>query len=100
MGVPYVFGGQDLSGMDCTGFTMWAYRGIKALPDSIEGQAASGPQVSGPPQAGDILIWPGYHVAMATGPDTMIHASNYHGRVIEVPISDMEPYAFAVRPTR
>ncbi len=99
-GVPYVLGGQDLSGMDCTGFTMWAYRGIVALPDSIEGQAASGPVVSGPPQAGDILVWPGYHIAMATGPDTMIHASNYHMKVIEVPISDMEPYAFAVRPTR
>lgn len=100
MGVPYVLGGEDLNGMDCTGFVLWAYRGIMALPHSIEGQAASGPQVSGPPQPGDILIWPGYHVAMATGNGMMAHASNYHMKVVHVPITDMEPYSYAVRPAR
>lgn len=96
--VPYMAGGGDPSGMDCTGFVKWAYRGTKNLPHSIEGQAASGPQVSGEPQAGDILIWPGYHVALVTGPGMMAHASTYHGKVVHVPITDMEPYAYAVRP--
>jgi cell wall-associated NlpC family hydrolase len=98
LGAPYVLGGEDPSGFDCSGLVKWSYRGIRELPHSVDGIGSSGTQIS-PAEAGpgDVLVWPGYHVAMVTGPGMMIHASNYHMQVIEVSQGDMEPASYAVR---
>ncbi|MDP8926347.1 MAG: NlpC/P60 family protein [Actinomycetota bacterium] len=98
LGAPYVLGGEDPSGFDCSGLVKWSYRGIRDLPHSVDGIGSSGTQISvaeaGP---GDVLVWPGYHVAMVTDPGMMIHASNYHMQVIEVSQGAMEPPSYAVR---
>src|SRR5215204_4083368 len=98
LGAPYVLGGEDPSGFDCSGLVKWSYRGIRDLPHSVDGIGSSGTRIS-PAEAGpgDVLVWPGYHVAMVTGPGMMIHASNYHMQVIEVSQGDMEPASYAVR---
>ncbi len=98
LGDPYVVGGEAPGGFDCSGLVKWSYRGIRSLPHSVDGIGSSGTQISvaeaGP---GDVLVWPGYHVAMVTDPGMMIHASNYHMQVIEVSQGDMEPASYAVR---
>ncbi len=98
LGDPYVVGGEAPGGFDCSGLVKWSYRGIRDLPHSVDGIGSSGTQISvaeaGP---GDVLVWPGYHVAMVTDPGMMIHASNYHMQVIEVSQGDMEPASYAVR---
>src|SRR5215203_5006899 len=98
LGAPYVLGGEDPSGFDCSGLVKWSYRGIRDLPHSVDEIGSSGTRIS-PAEAGpgDVLVWPGYHVAMVTGPGMMIHASNYHMQVIEVSQGDMEPASYAVR---
>ena len=98
LGDPYVLGGEAPGGFDCSGLVKWSYRGIRDLPHSVDGIGSSGTQIS-PAEAGpgDVLVWPGYHVAMVTDPGMMIHASNYHMQVIEVSQGDMEPASYAVR---
>lgn len=76
VGVPYVANGSTISGMDCSGFTMFVYaqNGIQ-LPHSSTAQGAMGIQISeSEAQPGDLLIWPG-HVAIWLAPGTMIDSA-------------------------
>jgi cell wall-associated NlpC family hydrolase len=88
-GVPYVFGGADPSGFDCSGLVMFVYAqfGI-SLPHSVSGQAASGTYID-PAAAlpGDIVILPG-HDGIYLGNGMFIDAPDY-GDVVRVrPIYD------------
>ena len=58
-GIPYVYGGESLGGLDCSGLVKYAYAaaGIN-LPHSSSAQAAGGTIVSDP-QPGDIVSYPG-----------------------------------------
>jgi cell wall-associated NlpC family hydrolase len=62
LGTPYVYGGADPSGFDCSGFVMYVYAqfGI-SLPHSVSGQAARGSKIS-PADAlpGDLVIMSGH----------------------------------------
>ncbi|MCL3778102.1 MULTISPECIES: C40 family peptidase [unclassified Actinomyces] len=74
-GVPYVSGGADPSGWDCSGFVQYVYAqaGI-SLPRTTYAQAAAGTLVSAAEaQPGDIVYY-GYHVGIYVGDGMMIDA--------------------------
>lgn len=88
LGAPYVWGGNAGNGLDCSGLVQAALlaAGIDCPGDSDQ-QAAMPWLEAETVEAGDLLFWEG-HVAMATGPDTMIHANAHHMSVVEETIDE------------
>lgn len=76
LGVPYVWGGQSGSGVDCSGLVLLAHRAIGvSLPHSSGSQGGGGKAVSGMANAlpGDVVCYSG-HVGIYIGGGQMIHA--------------------------
>lgn len=78
-GTPYVYGGNTMSGVDCSGFVQLSYRmaGIN-IPRTAAAQATVGYAVSpSNMQPGDILVFNGgSHAAIYVGNNCIIHALN------------------------
>ncbi|SMH32065.1 Cell wall-associated hydrolase, NlpC family [Rathayibacter oskolensis] len=83
-GVPYVFGGADPSGFDCSGLVMYVFAqyGI-SMPHSAAGQAAMGTRIPvSEAQPGDLVIMPG-HDGFYAGNGNILHAP-YPGASVRV----------------
>ncbi|POH62122.1 NlpC/P60 family protein [Cryobacterium zongtaii] len=85
LGVPYVFGGEDSTGMDCSGLVQRVYAdlGIE-VPRLVSGQMTIGTEVASLAEAkpGDlIVIGGGDHILIYAGNNQVIHAP-YEGRTV------------------
>ena len=78
IGTPYVWGGTQPGGFDCSGLTSWSYSQVgKSIPRTSQAQANGGQSVGmGGKQLGDIIVfYPGAtHVGIYSGNGNVIHA--------------------------
>ncbi|WEV77225.1 NlpC/P60 family protein [Janibacter cremeus] len=83
VGTPYVYGGEDPSGFDCSGFTQYVFaqHGID-LPRMTGDQQAAATPVSNP-QPGDLVFFgsPAYHVGIYAG-DGKMYDSGTEGSTV------------------
>ncbi|MBT9587425.1 C40 family peptidase [bacterium] len=88
LGVPYVWGGEDPSGMDCSGFTQKVFtdRGMY-IPRTADLQFEVGQVVArGQEQPGDMVFFETYcpgasHVGIYVGHNQFVHASSGAGYI-------------------
>ncbi len=89
---PYLWGGRDSIGLDCTGLTQQAFEacGVLLPRDSDMQFAWCGDEVPdwrepGALQRGDLVFWKG-HVGIMTGEAHLLHANAWHMAVACEPI--------------
>ena len=82
LGVPYVWGGESLSGVDCSGLVKMAHKAIGVnLPHYSNSIGSSGKLVSeANAQPGDVVCYVG-HVGIYLGNGMMIHAPTFKQKV-------------------
>lgn len=96
LGTPYVPGGTDTQGFDCSGFVQWAYRNVGVtLPRTAREQSVMGrPIKPGSMMAGDIVAFNhprrGYHTGIYLGGGSFIHSPGRGKSVSIAALSD--PY--------
>jgi hypothetical protein len=78
IGVPYVFGGESTSGMDCSGLVQQTFKDLGVrVPRLVSGQATLGTAVPSLAQAqpGDLIVLKGdTHIAIYLGNGKILHA--------------------------
>lgn len=98
-GSRYVYGGNDPSGFDCSGFTRYVYAKYgKSLPRTSQAQANAGTRISSSQaRPGDLIITNGgNHVGISTGNGNFISAENPHDGVATSSLKYWGP-SYAVR---
>jgi hypothetical protein len=109
--VPYVYGGANPSGWDCSGFVNWVlghdlqmklpgatkagFAGTSHGPVVVNYASWTGAATIASPEAGDLCIWVGVgtggHIGIAQSPTTMISALNPALGTIVTPIIGAGP---------
>jgi len=78
LGVPYVFGGEDRTGMDCSGLVQTVFKDLGvSMPRVVPDQARMGAEVSSLADAkpGDLLVPKGEgHIVIYLGDGKVLHA--------------------------
>ncbi len=91
LGVPYLWGGNSIWGLDCSGLVQVALNGcgVECPGDSDLQEAALGSAVAieASVRRGDLFFWKG-HVAMAVDAERLIHANANDMAVACEPIKD------------
>ncbi len=89
---PYLWGGRESLGLDCTGLTQQAFEacGVLLPRDSDMqaawcGEAVADWKAEGARRRGDLVFWKG-HVGILTAPDEVLHANAHHMQVAREPL--------------
>lgn len=97
IGTPYVFGGSEPGGFDCSGLVKWSYKSVGVtLPRTAREQSTIGEKIKKVEdmRAGDIVAFRhpkrGYHTGIYVGDGKFIHSPRKRTRVRVNSLSD--PY--------
>jgi cell wall-associated NlpC family hydrolase len=90
LGAPYLWGGRDSVGLDCSGLVQQAlYACGRSAPRDSDMQARLGEPVDGREglARNDLVFWRG-HVGLMLDGDTLIHANAFHMAVAVEPLDE------------
>ena len=90
VGAPYLWGGVESLGLDCSALVQQALRACGvACPRDSDLQQTLGAPVDGLEnlQRGDLIFWRG-HVGLYCGDDRMLHANAHHMAVAVEPLTE------------
>lgn len=88
LGAPYLWGGRDSAGLDCSGLVQQALLacGFACPRDADQQQALGAPAPADGLVRGDLVFWRG-HVGMMADPRRLIHANVHHLTVTLEPLA-------------
>lgn len=67
LGIMYVYGGDDPSGFDCSGYVQYVYRKLGVVLPRVVSQQRSATTPVSSPKVGDLVFWGTGHVAIYAG---------------------------------
>ena len=89
VGAPYLWGGRDSLGLDCSGLVQQALFACGlACPRDTDQQQALGAEIAAQDfTRGDLVFWKG-HVALGLGEGRLVHANGHHMATVIEPLAE------------